>query len=113
MAESYITAGSILASAALIMLISVPMIQGRVPRNPFYGFRTPKTLSSDDIWYPANAYSGKCLFLSGLTTTAGIVLILPFAWLISPCAVVWYCTLFMIVPLLVALYYSFQYLGRF
>ena len=41
-------------------IISVPLIKGRVPRNHWYGFRVPKTLRSDSIWYPANAYSGKC-----------------------------------------------------
>ena len=30
----------------LILLLSVPMILGKVPPNGVYGFRTPKTLSS-------------------------------------------------------------------
>ena len=34
------------------------MILGKVPPNGAYGFRTPKTLSSEDVWYPANRAAG-------------------------------------------------------
>ncbi len=42
----------------VILVVSVPMILGKVPPNGIYGFRTPKTLSSPDVWYPANRASG-------------------------------------------------------
>ena len=42
----------------LILLLSVPMVLGKVPPNGAYGFRTPKTLSSPDVWYPANRAAG-------------------------------------------------------
>ena len=42
----------------LILLASIPMILGKVPPNGAYGFRTPKTLSSPEVWYPANRASG-------------------------------------------------------
>ena len=42
----------------LILLLSIPMILGKVPPNGAYGFRTPKTLSSPDVWYPANRAAG-------------------------------------------------------
>ena len=42
----------------LILLLSIPMILDRVPPNGAYGFRTPKTLSSPEIWYPANRAAG-------------------------------------------------------
>ncbi len=38
--------------------LALPMVLGKVPPNPIYGFRTPKTLSSTDIWYPANRAGG-------------------------------------------------------
>jgi hypothetical protein len=43
---------------ALLALIAVPMVLEKVPPNWIYGFRTPKTLSSPDIWYPANRAAG-------------------------------------------------------
>ena len=42
----------------VVLAVSVPMILGKVPPNSVYGFRTPKTLSSQDVWYPANRAAG-------------------------------------------------------
>ncbi|MDF1740397.1 MAG: SdpI family protein [Verrucomicrobiales bacterium] len=41
----------------LTIALSVPMYLGKVKRNGFYGFRTPLTLSSDEVWYPSNRYA--------------------------------------------------------
>jgi uncharacterized membrane protein len=49
----------------LIMILSIPMIFGLVPPNRLYGFRTPKTLSSDQVWYPANRAAGIALLVAG------------------------------------------------
>src|SRR5215468_7723059 len=53
----------------LFVGISIPLIQGRVPPNRYYGFRTPKTLSDPAIWYEVNRYSGHDLLLAGLFIT--------------------------------------------
>jgi uncharacterized membrane protein len=50
----------------LVIAVSVPLILGKVPRNHWYGFRTPKTLSSDSVWYPANRIGGKYLCTAAL-----------------------------------------------
>ena len=42
----------------LILALSIPMILDRVPPNGAYGFRTPKTLESEEVWYPANRAAG-------------------------------------------------------
>jgi uncharacterized membrane protein len=42
----------------IMAALALPMVLGMVPPNPIYGFRTPKTLSSTDIWYPANRAGG-------------------------------------------------------
>ena len=39
----------------LIVGLSIPLIRRRVKPNRLYGFRTPKTMSSEQIWYEANA----------------------------------------------------------
>lgn len=59
-----------LLGSLLIVGLSVPMIQGKVRRNALYGMRTPKTLSSDAIWYPANRYAGRALFTAGAIQAA-------------------------------------------
>ena len=47
-----------------MMAVSVPMIQGRVPRNPFYGFRTPRTLADRDLWFRVNHFAGWALLIA-------------------------------------------------
>ena len=42
----------------VVLVLSIPMILDRVPPNSTYGFRTVKTLSSPDVWYPANRAAG-------------------------------------------------------
>ncbi|MBN2002265.1 MAG: SdpI family protein [Anaerolineae bacterium] len=54
--------GGLLAAA-----LAVPMVLRFVKPNPWYGFRTAKTLADEDVWYKANAYSGKLLFATGLS----------------------------------------------
>jgi uncharacterized membrane protein len=50
----------------VIIILSIPMILGKVPRNSLYGFRTAYTLSSDEVWYRANKISGIALVLAGV-----------------------------------------------
>lgn len=57
----------------LQMGLAVPLIRGRVPPNPLYGVRTPKTLGDESTWYRANAYGGRLLFGSGLVELAAVV----------------------------------------
>ena len=40
------------------LALSVPLILEKVPPNNTYGFRTSKTLSAPEIWYPANRVAG-------------------------------------------------------
>ena len=51
---------------ALFIVIAIPLILQRVPRNRLYGFRTPRTLASDEIWYPANRVAGIALATAGV-----------------------------------------------
>ena len=50
---------------ALMIGLSLPMIFHLIPPNPYYGFRTAKTLSSKKIWYRANQVSGVYLVTAG------------------------------------------------
>lgn len=64
-----------LGAALLMMLLSIPMIQKRIKPNRWYGFRTRKTLSSPDIWYPANAYAGKILLAQSVVIFVAALLL--------------------------------------
>ena len=62
--------------AMLIAVLSLPLIAGAIPRQWGYGYRTPKTLSDDKIWYPANRVAGLCFLISSLVYFA-VAALLP------------------------------------
>jgi uncharacterized membrane protein len=58
-----------------IAAVALPLTLGRIPPNPYYGFRTPKTQSSPSVWYPANRFAGWLLIAaSGLTISFNLAL---------------------------------------
>lgn len=48
-----------LALAVVFFALAVPLAAGRVPPNRLYGFRTPRTLADDRVWYPVNRMTGR------------------------------------------------------
>jgi uncharacterized membrane protein YfcA len=48
----------------------VPLLRGWIPRNRWAGFRVPKTLSNDGIWYEANRVAGRDLMIAGAVVMA-------------------------------------------
>ena len=50
--------------ALLLFLAAIPLVLGLVPPNAVYGFRTSKTLSDGNVWYPANRFGGCALLIS-------------------------------------------------
>ena len=57
----------------LVVGLSVPMIKRWVKPNLWYGFRTSKTLADEKVWYEANAYSGRLLFIVGISWVVAAV----------------------------------------
>ncbi|MGA8221363.1 MAG: SdpI family protein [Candidatus Acidiferrales bacterium] len=49
----------------MAVVFGLPMALGLVPPNRFYGFRTRKTLSSPEVWYPANQVCGWAMVVAG------------------------------------------------
>ena len=50
----------------LVLALSIPLVLDKVPPNRAYGFRTPKTLSSQGVWYPANRAAGWFMLAAGV-----------------------------------------------
>ncbi|MFN2455946.1 MAG: SdpI family protein [Pyrinomonadaceae bacterium] len=50
----------------LLIGLSFPLISGKVPPNPLYGFRTQKTFSDLKIWHEVNRIHGKDMLVSGV-----------------------------------------------
>lgn len=54
------------ASGLLVIAFGVPLMLRRVPPNGFYGLRVPATFKDEQVWYDANAASGRDLVLFGI-----------------------------------------------
>jgi hypothetical protein len=59
---------TVLAVDLVIALVSIPLILRKIPRNAAYGVRTRATMSSDAVWYDANAFGGRALLLSSIAS---------------------------------------------
>jgi hypothetical protein len=66
--------------AAGNIAISIPLFLGKIPPNKFYGFRTRKTLSNDQIWYAANFKGAVNLIVASL---AAMVIGVPVSMLVN------------------------------
>jgi hypothetical protein len=61
-------------TALLLMGVSLPLWQGRVPPNTMNGFRSAKTLADPALWYRVNAVMGAELFVLGAVLLALVAL---------------------------------------
>src|SRR5579884_1479506 len=98
----------------LFMGISMPLIRRQVKPNLWYGFRTRKTLSDERIWYAANEFSGRLLFVAGLLIAFTALLLAPVG-LIPHIGITLYlttCWLTFVISLVGVLILSFRYLRR-
>ncbi len=96
----------------LVLVLSIPLVLGKVPPNNAYGFRTSKTLSSPEVWYPANRAAGWFMLAAGVISICfNLALWWAFpewppnrteSWMIGGT----------MIPLLIALLASFIYLRR-
>lgn len=50
----------------VVMGFTLPMALGKVKPNPFYGFRTKKSMSSEEAWYKLNKLCGIHFFAISL-----------------------------------------------
>src|SRR5438309_1453248 len=94
----------LIGSCVLIAILGIPLVLRMVPPNGFYGFRTPATRSTPDIWYPANVFAGWALVIAA-AISAIVLFMLPPTTDPSSAAII-------VVPLLGALVACFVYLRR-
>lgn len=114
MQSSFVLLLMTLFSGLLLIFLSGPLIMGRVPRNGWYGFRVPKTLSSDKIWYPANRYAGYQLLYAGRIIVLGSLILMLVQWIqpISEAGIATIILFLVLISLSIAIYCSFRYLQR-
>ena len=64
------------ALGPVLILVSIPLLLGWIPRNRLYGFRVAATLRHDAIWYDINARSARHFLLLG-AAMVGLEFVLP------------------------------------
>jgi uncharacterized membrane protein len=78
--------------ASGVLLIVLGNMMGKTRRNFFVGFRTPWTLSSEEVWSHTHRFGGRLLVVCGLgfcvTGAFGIDLIIPAAVTSAACVAI-------------------------
>jgi len=100
-----------LISGAVLIALSIPLIQRRVGPNSWYGFRVRRTLEHPKVWYPANEYTAWRLLGLGV---AEIAVATPL-YFVPDLDVATYASIVgavVIAGLIIALVQSFGYLRR-
>ena len=64
---------TVLAIDFIFVVLSIPLILRKVPRNVVYGFRTCATLADDFVWFEANAYFRRGLVVSSLISATSVL----------------------------------------
>lgn len=72
-----VTIASLLFAAAGLVYIAlgIPLFRGRVKPNWWYGCRTTKTLSNEEIWYAVNRVTGRDMIAAGAALLIGSVVV--------------------------------------
>lgn len=61
---------SLIMTALLCILLSVPLLQGQVKMNRVYGIRFKKAFESEQLWYQINAYGARRIILWSVVVLA-------------------------------------------
>lgn len=73
----------------LVIALSIPLVYEKILPNGWYGFRIPKTFSSDEMWYRTNKLGGQYFIVAALVQLAAVpVLVLIWPESATP-AMVW------------------------
>ena len=64
--------------------LGIPLLLGRIPPNGWYGCRTKKTLSSEEVWYPVNRITGRYMIISGVAVILTALGVFVFRRLLGP-----------------------------
>lgn len=96
------TQTALLIGCGVVAAVSVPLILKKVPPNPLYGLRTPRTLADRALWFRVNGFAGWA-FLVASAISAVLLVSFP-----APDLGV----LQFVVPVAIALFTSLIYLWR-
>ena len=78
MADKLLLLVMYLVFGALLVGLSIPLMQDKVKPNGWYGFRVAKTMNDPDTWYAVNHHFSYRLFWSGVSLLAAASLLYLF-----------------------------------
>lgn len=96
-------------TGVVFIVLAIPLIRGVVKPNQWYGFRVPQTLNNPEIWYAANAYTGRLVLTVGILLVLAAIGLVPLPGMDLDIYVA-ACTLILVGGLLGALLLSSRYL---
>lgn len=99
----------------LFVGVAVPLVQGKVKPNPWYGVRVRKTLENPEIWYAVNAYFGRRFAVIGLMIGVVGLVLFPLGFIpnVGPSLYVFLGHGFMIGSLIWVTIDTFRYMSRY
>ena len=100
---------TILACDFIFVIIAIPLILRKVPRNVIYGFRIKATLQNDFVWYEANAYFGRLLLISSFVS-ALLIVFLYFSDIVSVQNFINASIAVLVVPSMIAMLMTLRYI---
>jgi hypothetical protein len=100
---------TVLMLDALFIVLAIPLILKKVPRNCLYGFRVKATMENDFVWYETNAYFGRG-FLMASIVSACLILGLYFFNLVEANDFMRASQAVLIVPPLLVVFLTFRFI---
>jgi uncharacterized membrane protein len=100
-----------LFNGVVLVGLSIPLILGKVPPNPWYGFRVRRTLKDPAVWYAVNRYAAWRM----LVVAVVFLFVAPVAYFIPGISFIGYaitCAAVVAVGLTVGLVQTFRYLWK-
>lgn len=99
---------TIIGAVFVFALLAIPLMLRKVPRNVIYGFRTRATLSSDEMWYDANAHFGRGMLAASIVSMFGIVAL--YSLKLDPRVFLNASVAVLMIPLAIATLRTFRYI---
>jgi uncharacterized membrane protein len=59
----------------IYVAIGIPMVMKLIPPNSIYGYRTPRTLNDETVWYTVNANTGLAFIICGVICAVTVLAI--------------------------------------
>ncbi len=102
---------TVLCCDLVFVLVALPLVLRKVPRNVAYGYRTRATMADDAVWYEANAHFGRGLLVAS-AVSAVLILAAYRSQSLSPDAFLKASLAILVVPSLVAALATGRYVKR-